>query len=77
MSFCESGDDDFSCTICLEVPEEPWQHGKCGMLLCKKCLDKLGRKPCPNCRMEKPQFFEDNRSEYPMPLSSYCTKPGV
>ena len=48
--------------ICLEVAEDPWQHGQCGRLLCKECLDRLGEdKPCPNCREENPQFFEDNR----------------
>ena len=47
--------------ICLEIAEEPWQLVDCGRLLCKKCLDKLKRRPCPNCRKEKPQFFPDNR----------------
>ena len=61
--FVSEAEDDLSCTVCLEVPKEPWQHGKCGMLLCKKCLDKLGNQPCPNCGMEKPQFFENNRSK--------------
>ena len=52
------------CVICLEIAEDPWQHGKCGRLLCKECLEKLGRnKPCPNCRMEQPQYFEDNKSK--------------
>ena len=23
-------DDELMCLICLEVAEEPWQHGECG-----------------------------------------------
>ena len=57
-------EDDLLCIICLELAEEPWQHGECGRLLCKKCLNKLGRKkPCPNCREENPKYFNDNRSK--------------
>ena len=56
-------DDALKCLICLEVAKEPWQHDKCGRLFCKECLDKYGRaKPCPNCRTEQPQYFEDTRS---------------
>ena len=58
-------DGALQCQICLEVAEEPWQHSKCGRLFCKECLDKYGRdKPCANCRMENPQYFEDRRSEF-------------
>jgi hypothetical protein len=53
------------CVICLEVAEEPWQHGLCGRLLCKKCLDTLGEdKPCPNCREDNPKYFQDNKSKF-------------
>ena len=58
-------DDALKCLICLAVAEDPWQHGKCGRLFCKECLDKHGyTKPCPNCRAEQPQYFEDNKSKY-------------
>ena len=50
------------CVICLDVAEDPRQHETCGRLLCKECLEKHGDKPCPNCRREHPQYFEDNRS---------------
>ena len=63
------------CVICLEVAEDPWQHGQCGRLLCKECLDKLGKDtPCPNCREENPQFFQDNKSElsYIGPCKTLC-----
>ena len=63
--FVSEPEDDLLCLICLEVAEEPWQHADCGRLLCKKCLDKLGKnKPCPNCRKEQPQYFNDSRSKF-------------
>ena len=53
------------CVICLEVAEDPRQHEKCGRLLCKECLEKLGEEePCPNCRMEHPKYFEDSKSKH-------------
>ena len=64
-NFMTEPEDDLLCIICLEVAEEPWQHGECGRLLCKKCLNKLGRKkPCPNCREENPKYFTDSRSKF-------------
>ena len=63
--FLSEPDDALKCLICLEVAEEPWQHDKCGRLFCRKCLDMHGKdKPCPNCRTEQPQYFEDARSKY-------------
>ena len=61
--FVSEPDDEYKCLICLEVAEEPWQHGECGRLFCEKCLNKLGRnKPCPNCR-GGPQYFKDARGK--------------
>ena len=63
--FTSEPDDALKCLICLSVAKDPWQHGKCGRLFCKNCIDKNGKsKPCPNCRMEQPQYFEDTRSKY-------------
>ena len=65
-SFLREPDDSLRCLICLEVAEKPWQHayGKCGRLFCEKCLQNYGKhKPCPNCRGEQPQYFEDYRSK--------------
>lgn len=63
-SFISEPDDALHCVVCLGVAEDPWQHGECGKLLCKKCMEKLGRdKPCPSCRMRRPQYFMDNKSE--------------
>ena len=63
--FVSEPDDDLQCLICLEVAEEPWQHGKCGRLFCEKCLNQHGKnKPCPNCRGQS-QYFEDGKSIRP------------
>ena len=61
--FVSEPDDELMCLICLDITEEPWQHGKCGRLFCEKCLNKLGRnKPCLSCR-GGPQYFKDARSK--------------
>ena len=62
--FLSEPDDALKCLICLDVADEPWQHVDCGRLFCKECLDKHGRnKPCPNCRIDKPQYFLDSKSD--------------
>ena len=74
--FITEPDDDLKCLICKLVAKNLWQHGGCGGLFCKECLDKYGeRKPCPCCRMEFPQYFEDTRSKYSnsIPLTSSYT----
>ena len=64
-NFVSEPDDALKCLIYLEVAEEPWQHGKCGGLFCKECLDRTGLiNPCPNCSDEQPLYFEDNRGKY-------------
>ncbi len=67
-NFISEPPDALKCLVCLEVAEEPWQHAKCGRLFCRKCVEDYGRsKPCPFCRVKKPQYFEDNKSEYIKP----------
>ena len=64
-NFVSEPDDSLKCLICLAVARDPWQHGKCGRLFCEKCICKHGKnKPCPNCRMEQPQYLEDTRSKW-------------
>ena len=63
--FINSPSDALKCLICLdEVASDPWQHDKCGKLFCKKCLEGVGKnKPCPNCRENRPRYFEDTRGK--------------
>ena len=54
------------------MTRDPWQHGECGRLFCEDCLNEYGKKkPCPNCRMEPPSYFKDNRSEYEMEYRAF------
>ena len=63
--FISEPDEDLKCLICLNIAEEPQQHGNCGSLFCAKCLNKHGRKrPCPKCRQQYPQYFQDGKSKY-------------
>jgi hypothetical protein len=61
--FIDEPPDALKCPVCLGIVTEPWQHGKCGRLFCKKCIDEYGKsKPCPFCKREQPQYFEDTKS---------------
>ena len=63
-TFISEPDDSLKCLLCLVVARDPWQHGKCGRLFCHECIMEYGKdKPCPNCRMEQPLYFEDYRSK--------------
>ena len=63
-TFISEPDDSLKCLLCLAVARDPWQHGKCGRLFCYECLKKYGKdKPCPNCRMKQPLYFEDCKSK--------------
>ena len=50
--FIEEPADSLKCLICLLVVREPQQHGGCGKLFCKVCINKhkLLRNDCPHCR---------------------------
>ncbi len=50
--FIEEPADSLKCLICLLVVREPQQHGGCGKLFCKVCIDKHRalRNDCPHCR---------------------------
>ena len=68
----------FRCYLCSKVARSPYQHCKCGTLFCFECLQEYGmfNKPCKRCNETRPQYFEDNRSEYDGSLCSaqqYCS----
>lgn len=55
-------DDELKCAICLGVAQDPQQHGECGKLFCKKCIERHGKdKPCPHCKTQGGTFFPDKR----------------
>ena len=66
--FIEEPADSLKCLICLLVVREPQQHGGCGKLFCKVCIDKHRalKNDCPHCRRQlgKYTIFHDLKSEY-------------
>ena len=59
--FVSPPDDNLKCFICLEVAQDPKQHEDCGKLFCSECIEKNGRKACPNCRAVNQAYFKDRR----------------
>ena len=62
-SFIGKPDANFFCAICLDLACQPKQCENCGKLFCTKCINKNGRKPCPNCRIDDPKYFRDTKSK--------------
>ena len=62
-NFISEPDDCLLCSICLELASQPKQCEDCGKLFCSECIKKNGRKPCPNCRTNKPKYFKDVKSK--------------
>ena len=60
------------CSICLELTSQPKQCEDCGKLFCSECIEKNGRKPCPNCRTDNPKYFRDARSKLIAKLFVHC-----
>ena len=61
-NFLSRPDDGLLCSICLELASQPKQCEDCGKLFCSVCIEKNGRKPCPNCRIDNPKYFRDTKS---------------
>ena len=63
-NFIAEPSDALKCLICHDPAQDAMQHDKCGKLFCQRCIERYGReKPCPHCRDEEPNYFEDNRSK--------------
>ena len=65
FDFVDEPPDSLKCLICMLVVKEPWQHGDCGRVYCKVCIQGFikVKNMCPNCRQKKPSLFKDGRSE--------------
>lgn len=61
--FITQPDNDLKCVICLDVAREARQHEECGKLFCRECIEKNGKRPCPNCRAQNPHYYKDLKSE--------------
>ncbi|XP_064398928.1 TNF receptor-associated factor 6-like [Halichondria panicea] len=84
--FVEEPADSLKCLICLLVVREPQQHGGCGKLFCKSCIDKhtlLRNTCCPHCRQPLnnsngfPTIFNDFRSKWYRSKLSRCPDCGA
>ena len=62
-NFITEPDPNLKCVICLELASQPKQCEDCGKLFCSDCIEKNGRKPCPNCRTVNPKYFKDVRGK--------------
>ena len=51
------------CPVCLQILREPYQADCCGYAFCWVCIErvKAAKKPCPWCKAEKFDKFEDKR----------------
>ena len=62
-NFISEPDACLLCSICLELASQPKQCEDCGKLFCSECIEKNGKKPCPNCRTVNPKYFKDVKSK--------------
>ena len=62
-NFISEPDDGLLCSICLDLASQPKQCEDCGKLFCSECIEKNGRKPCPNCSVDNPKYFKDAKSK--------------
>ena len=62
------------CPVCIDLLNEPYQHGCCGKRFCKKCSSKQLQK-CPWCTMFVKNRFPDTRAnELVSETNIFCVK---
>ena len=61
-NFISEPENCLLCSICLDLASQPKQCEDYGKF-CSECIEKNGRRPCPNCRTNKPRYFRDARSK--------------
>ena len=75
-NFVDKIDDDFNCTICLNVADEPTRcSGLCGAMFCADCMRKAleHKKCCPACNKTKVTSVKDViLRNHIMKQSVYC-----
>ena len=51
------------CPVCLQILREPYQADCCGYAFCRVCIERVKAEntPCPCCKAEKFDKFEDKR----------------
>ena len=48
--FTDRNHEQFSCTVCLDVAEDPIVVNDCEHIFCRKCVDIEGLNKCPSCQ---------------------------
>ena len=48
--FTERNHELFTCTVCLDVAEDPVVVTGCEHIFCRKCVEKEGMAKCPTCQ---------------------------
>lgn len=64
------------CPVCLQILREPYQVDCCGYAFCQVCIHrvKVNNQPCPCCKAEKFNKFEDKRLKQILhDFKVYCT----
>ena len=64
------------CPVCLQILREPYQADCCGYAFCRVCIEqvKASNKPCPCCKAETFDKFEDKRLKRMLyEFKVYCT----
>ena len=58
--FSDRHHEQFTCTVCLDVAEDPVAVTDCEHIFCKKCVDIEGLSKCPSCQqqLKKPKWAD-------------------
>ena len=48
--FSDRNHEQFTCTVCLDVAEDPVMVSDCEHIFCRKCVDIEGLDKCPSCQ---------------------------
>ena len=65
--FIDGLPEDLKCVICDQAANVPQQHGSCGRIFCKDCLENYRKERpysrCLFCLQNNPVFFLDRRGK--------------
>ena len=61
--FTERNHELFTCTVCLDVAEDPVVVTGCEHIFCRKCVEKEEMVKCPTCQepFKEPKWNETER----------------
>ena len=62
-NFISEPDDRLKCYSCFKLAVDPKQEEGCGQLFCSECVQGNESKPCPNCGIANPNYYNDKKSK--------------